>query len=202
MPWLKLVHPILVLGWVAWLYAKNGWRAGYKVGQRGDVPVAHEGVEVVVQEMQSKIGWPVWALLEIRATRRWSFHVRPEPRIRLRREIEAGHSAFDDAFWIAPGSESFGRALLERDALHRHFLALQRWLPRENSKLSRVAAEDGRLAVEFNVRWVHDRPRLYRRMLAWLVELDRLLSADVGQRPEVEQAGRGRWRADRDPRPS
>jgi hypothetical protein len=156
------------------------------------VPVEHEGTKAVALEIQSKIGWPIWAMLEIRASRRWNFHVRPESRIRLRREIASGHAAFDEAFWIAPGSESFVQALAERESLHRSFMSLQRMLDREQSKLSRVTAENGMLAVEFNVRWIHDRPRLYRRVLAWVVELDRLMAADVGVPPSGRHASRRR----------
>jgi hypothetical protein len=185
MSWIKLVSPLITLAWVAWLYAKNGWRTGYKVGSRGEVPVDHDGTKAVAVEMQTRIGWPIWAHIELPATRRCRFHVRPEPRFRLRREIESGLPTFDAAFHIEPGSEQLVRAVLEREPLHRHFLSILRWLPREQSKLSRVVAEDGRIAVEFNVRWVSNRPRLYRRILAWMVELDRLLAVDA-TRPQVE----------------
>lgn len=177
MAWHKLVYPVVMVAWASWMYARHGWRAGYAMGPRGEVPIAHGGHATVVTEMRTRIGWPVWAILEIPGTRRQSFHLRPQPRLRWRRELAVGRPGFDAAFWIEPGSEAFVQALLERDPAQRHLMALRRWLAAERAKLSRVVAEDGKLVVEVHVRWVEDRPRLYRRLLAWMVELDRLLAA-------------------------
>lgn len=188
--WLKLVHPILIAGSVAWLYAKNGWRAGYLLPDTGDAIIEHKGRPLCVREQRTRIGWPVWAVVEIPSTRRWRFHLRPQPRLRLKREIETGMPGFDAAFWIDPDSDMLVRALHEGEGLAGHLASLQPLLEREGSALSRIVAENGTLCVELNVRWIRDRPRLYRRMLDWLVELDRRLSADgraarEGVRPRV-----------------
>lgn len=180
MSWLKLLHPILLFGSLIWLYTKKGWRAGYVLPNTGDVSIEHEGRPLAVREQRTKFGWPVWAVVEIPAAGRWRFHLRTQTRLHLRREVKAGIPAFDAAFWIDPDSDRLVRALREREHLLPHLMSLRRLLRREGSVLSRIVGEDGTLCVELNVRWIRDRPRLYRRVLAWLVELNRLLNGEAG----------------------
>ncbi|MEO8011306.1 MAG: hypothetical protein ABI650_06645 [Dokdonella sp.] len=183
MKWFGLIQGVVVLGTVAWLYLKHGWRAGYRIGPSGDVMIDHGGKPLAVREMRSRVGWPIMALIEIPATRHGFFSVRPQPRIRLSAEIEIGHGAFDDTFLIGNDSHRLADPLRVRGDLRSHFALLPSRLEHERAKLSHVASEDGHLGLEINVRWTGDRPHLYRAMLVWLVELERMLCSDAKGNP-------------------
>lgn len=179
MPWLKLVNVVAVLFWVGWMYARHGWRAGYMIGSVGQARLDDDGQTIALREQQTRFGWPIWALLERPSPRRRNFLVRPASRRRFRRAIQTGIPAFRDAFSVAPSSHVLESVLLQREPVFRHLLKLQRLLDSEGSRLSHVAAEGDTFRVELNVRWVRDRPRLYRKVITWLGELERLLIVEA-----------------------
>lgn len=179
MKWLTLIHGVAVLGSGIWLYLRHGWRAGYRVSPSAEVMIDHGGTPLAVHEMRSKFGRPIMALIEIPLKKHWRFSVRPQPRVRLGADIAVGHAAFDDMFLISGESLRLADQLRVRGDQRSHFVTLPARLARAQAKLSRVIGENGKLGLEVNVRWTSDRPRLYRAMLAWLVELERLLSLDA-----------------------
>lgn len=179
MDWFDVIYLAAIFGTVGWLYLKHGWRAGYRIGPSGEVVIQHDGRPLAVREMRSKMGWPIMALIEIPFDTRSRFSIRLQPRIRLGAEIEVGHAAFDDMFLISGESLRLAHQLSVRVELRGHFIILPARLKHDHAKLSRVVGEDGKLALEINVRWTGDRPRLYRALLVWLVELELLLSTDA-----------------------
>lgn len=172
---IRILVPLALLGW---LYLRHGWRAGYNMRGSAELKIEHAGQMRSVREMRSRIGWPIWALIEVPATRHALFSVRPQPRLRLSAELEIGHPSFDDAFLLGTESVRFAQRLRTDASLRGHFDVLPIRLARLGSPLSRVVGDEGKLCLEVNVRWSIDRPRLYREALTWLVELDQLLSAE------------------------
>jgi hypothetical protein len=200
-----LVPQALLLCWAGWLYVQRGWRAGYSLDPSANVMIDHAGRPLAVREMRSRFGWPVWALVEIAAARHWRFSVRPRPRIVIGGEIRIGHAAFDDALLIGPGSQRLAEYLRVQESLRSHFALLLAQLARQEARLSRVVADDDGLSVEVNVRWTLDRPRLYRDVLAWLIEFERLLAhPDLGRgfATGAPRRRRGMTKRLRDPDPA
>ncbi len=187
MKWVNLIHVVAVLGPGIWLYLRHGWRAGYKADPSAKVLIDHHGTPLAVREMRSKFGWPIMALIEIPLKRRSRFSVRLQPRTRLSADIAVGHAGFDEMFLIGGESLRLAEQLRVRGDLRSHLVTLPARLARDQAKLSRVIGENGKLELEVNVRWTSDRPRLYRALLVWLVEFERLLSlqsADSARKPE------------------
>lgn len=182
MKWLNVIHIAAVLGPGIWLYLRHGWRAGYRADPSAEVTIDHDGTPLAVHEMRSQFGWPIMALIEIPLKSRSRFSVQLQPRIRLRADIAVGHAGFDDMFLISGESLRFADQLRVRGDLRSHLVTLPARLARDQAELSRVVGENGKLGLEINVRWTPDRPRLYRSLLAWLVELEQLISRDARDR--------------------
>lgn len=182
MKFLPLIQAAIVLTVVAWQYIVHGWRAAYRFGPKGSEVVERDGKPHPVTEQHTKIGWPVMALIEVPCSQSLRFHLRRQKRVHVRREILTGDAVLDRAFFIEPDSQDLVQRLAQRPALRRHFDDLLAALARENATFSRLVAEDRKLHLEINVRWAPDRRRLYRRLLEWLDELDRLLAPVVAVR--------------------
>jgi hypothetical protein len=129
-----------------------------------------------VHEQCTKYGWPVQVWVQITLRRSRLFELGPQRRFSFSTDLEIGMRGFDETFFIGSESQHFISVLAARSDVRKHFVLLPSRLNRYQSKLVRVRAENGNLAVQCNVRWTKDRPALYLNLLEWLQALDILLA--------------------------
>lgn len=166
---LKLI-PLAIWGWrriTLGPSANFSGMRGIKTGQ-----IEHQGATVEVREQCTEFGWPVEAWLQFKLGRSCLFELRPQGRKWFSSELTIGVPAFDEKFFIGTESTHFAKLLAADSALRTHFFRLTPRLDRHQAKLVRVSCEGRDLAVQCNVRWVDDRPALYRDILVWMQALE------------------------------